>query len=293
MKARSAADLRLPERPLLDHAQTDSLESASRPAFSLVDAAPRALPPASNKSTVGMPRRVLQVTLFYVLLLHLGAMSLTWNLVCAALYPFLTRDQGVVVGRAAISSVYRGFWACAQWLGLMRIDCSALDVLSRDAGLIIAANHPSMLDALLIVSRVPRGICIMRSGLMRNPFLGAGARLARYIRNDPPRGMIRGCVSNLQAGGQLVLFPEGTRTIKSPINPFRPGITLIAHMAQVPIQTVIIESASPYLAKGWPIWRTPQFPVEFRLRLGERFAPEADHQGLLKRLEGYFADQLR
>jgi 1-acyl-sn-glycerol-3-phosphate acyltransferase len=238
-------------------------------------------------------RRWFQSVLFYVLLLHLGAMSLTWNLVCVVLYPFLSRDQGVVVGRAAISSVYRGFWTCAQWLGLMRVDYTALDVLSQDAGLIIAANHPSMLDALLVIARVPRGICIMRASLMRNPFLGAGARLARYIRNDPPRGMIRSCVANLKEGGQLVLFPEGTRTIRAPINPFRPGITLIAHMAQVPIQTVIIESHSPYLRKGWPIWRAPQFPVVFRVRLGQRFAPEADTHGQLKRLEAYFAEELR
>jgi 1-acyl-sn-glycerol-3-phosphate acyltransferase len=246
-----------------------------------------------TRSALSFLQRPLQVVLFYVLLLHLAAMSLTWNLVCLLLYPFLTRQQGVVIGRAAISSVYRGFWACAQWLGLMSIDYAALDVLDRDAGLIIAANHPSMLDAMLVIARVPRGICIMRANLMRNPFLGAGARLARYIRNDPPRGMIRSCIANLKAGGQLVLFPEGTRTVREPINPFRPGITLIAHMAQVPIQTVIIESDSPYLGKGWPIWRTPRFPVVFRARLGQRFAPEADHNGLLKRLEAYFADELR
>ena len=52
-------------------------------------------------------------------------------------------------------------------------------------------------------------------------------------------------------------------------------------MAQVPIQTVLIESESNYLGKGWPILRTPQFPVVVKLRLGRRFAPEADHQGLL------------
>jgi 1-acyl-sn-glycerol-3-phosphate acyltransferase len=237
-------------------------------------------------------KRLFQSMLFYVLLLHLGAMSLTWNLAALVLYPMLSRQQGTIVGRAAISSVYRGFWACANWLGLMRIDYTALDVLSRDAGLIIAANHPSMLDALLVVARVPRGICIMRASLMRNPFLGAGARLARYIRNEPPRGMIRSAVENLKAGGQLVLFPEGTRTIVAPINPFRPGLTLIAHMAQVPIQTVFIETPSPYLGKGWPIWRTPQFPVVFNVRLGQRFAPEADHMGLMKRLETYFATEL-
>ena len=238
-------------------------------------------------------RRLFQSVLFYVLLLHLGAMSLTWNFVCLLLYPFLTRRQGVVVGRAAISSVYRGFWTCAQWLGLMSIDYTALDALGRDGGLIIAANHPSMLDALLVIARVPRGICIMRASLMRNPFLGAGARLARYIRNDPPHGMIRNCVMNLQDGAQLVLFPEGTRTVCPPVNSFRPGVTLIAQMAKVPIQTVLIESESKYLAKGWPIWRTPEFPIVIRLRLGRRFAPEADHQGLLKRIEAYFAEELR
>lgn len=238
-------------------------------------------------------RRLFLRVMLYVLLLHLGAMSLTWNLVCLVLYPFLPRKQGLVIGRAAISSVYRGFWTCAQWLGVMRIDYTALDVLSHDAGLIIAANHPSMLDALLIVARVPRGVCIMRASLMRNPFLGPGARLARYILNDSPRRMIRSCVANLKEGGQLVLFPEGTRTIRAPINRFRPGITLIAYLAQVPIQTVIIEADTPYLGKGWPIWRAPEFPMVIRARLGQRFAPEADHQGLLERLEAYFAEELR
>lgn len=238
-------------------------------------------------------RRACQLALFYVLLFHLGAMSLTWNLACFLIHPFLPRRHAVVIGRAAISSVYRGFWACTQWLGLMRIDFGELDALQRDAGLIIAANHPSMLDALIVIARVPRGICIMRSTLMRNPFLGAGARLARYIRNDPTRGMVRGCVENLRAGGQLVLFPEGTRTLDAPINPFRPGLTLIAQRAEVPIQTVLIETGSPYLGKGWPIWRAPEFPVVVRVRLGRRFAPEADHHGLLQRIETYFVRELR
>ncbi len=230
--------------------------------------------------------------MFYVILLHLGMMSLTWGCVCLLLHPLLPRATGLALGRAAISSAYRGFWATAQRLGLMRIDFGALDALENDAGLIIAANHPSMLDAMLVVARVPRGICIMRSSLMRSPFLGAGARLARYIRNDPPRGMIRSCVENLKAGAQLVIFPEGTRTVRAPVNGFRPGLTLIAQRAGVPIQTVVIESDSPYLGKGWPIWKVPEFPVVFRLRLGRRFEPEDDHHGLMERIEAYFAGEL-
>ena len=44
--------------------------------------------------------------------------------------------------------------------------------------------------------------------------------------------MVRDAVACLKEGGQLVLFPEGTRTVRPPINPFKPGITLIAQLAQ-------------------------------------------------------------
>ena len=185
-------------------------------------------------------------------LVFLGTSSLLWNLLALPLYWLLPERAGRTLGRQGVAWLYGSFWRLATATGMLRLDSEALRPLRHEPGLVVVANHPSMLDAMLVVARVPRGICIMRAGLMQNPFLGAGARLARYIRNDPPRGMIRSAVRNLQAGGQLVLFPEGTRTVTPPINPFRPGMTLMAHMAQVPIQTVIIESASPYLGKGWP-----------------------------------------
>ena len=53
-----------------------------------------------------------------------------------------------------------------------------------------------MLDALLVVARLPRGVCVMKAELMRNIFLGGGARLARYIRNDVGRGMVRDAVAD-------------------------------------------------------------------------------------------------
>ncbi len=238
-------------------------------------------------------RDLLQTVLLYLLLVQLGLMSLLWNLASALLYPLLPARRGQALGRAAISHVYRKFWGIARISGLLKVDSTELDALRDETtGLIIAANHPSMLDALLIVAKLPQGVCVMKAELMRNIFLGAGARLARYIRNDSPRGMIRGAVANLREGAHLVLFPEGTRTVRRPINPFRPGITLIAQLAQVPIQTVIIETDSPYLGKGWPIWRRPALPVVFRLRLGQRFAPQADHAALLQRLERYFIEEL-
>jgi 1-acyl-sn-glycerol-3-phosphate acyltransferase len=237
--------------------------------------------------------RALLTLWLYVLLVWLGLISLAWNLVAFLVYPLLPRRLGQRFGRAGIAHGYRLYWRCSRASGLMRIDASDLRVLrGQPGGLIIAANHPTMLDALLIVAELPRSVCIMKAALMRNVFLGAGARLARYICNDTPRTMIRRAIESLREGGQLVLFPEGTRTESGRLNRFRPGITVIARRAGVPIQTVIIETHSPYLGKGWPLWRCPPLPIVFKLRLGERFEPQSDVAQSLDRLEAYFRKEL-
>jgi 1-acyl-sn-glycerol-3-phosphate acyltransferase len=236
--------------------------------------------------------RPLMLVLLWMQLLLLGLMSLAWNLVAVVLYPLLPRQRGLEVGRAGISRGYGLFWQIANASGLLKMDAKALDPLRDEPGLIVVANHPSMLDALMLVARLPRSACVMKASLIRNPFLGSGARLARYIRNDSPLGMVRHAVADLKAGGQLVLFPEGTRTTRRPINPFRPGFTVIAKMAGAPIQTVIIDTRSPYLGKGWPLWRLPPLPIEFSVRLGRRFEPAEDPAAQLREIEAYIAHEL-
>ncbi|MEO8281200.1 MAG: lysophospholipid acyltransferase family protein [Ideonella sp.] len=238
-------------------------------------------------------RKLVSTALLLTLLLGLGLVSLGWNLLAALLYPLLGERTGKRLGRQAISRCYRGFWAVAVASGILELESEALDALRDEPGLIIAANHPSMLDALILVARLPRSACIMKADLMKNIFLGAGARLARYIRNDSARGMVRGAVQDLRDGGQLVIFPEGTRTTQRPVNPFGSAAPLIAKLANAPIQTVFIDTNSPYLGKGWPIWRLPPLPIVFTIRLGERFAPAADAHDLQHRLERYFAAGVR
>lgn len=241
-----------------------------------------------------LPLQALLTLALFAVLLLLGVMSTIWNFVAMLLYPLLPRERGLVVGRAGIAYGYRLFWWLASLTGMIRLHAQSLDVLRDEpGGLIVVANHPSLLDALMLVARLPRSTCIMKASLMGNFFLGAGARLARYIRNDSPRSMIRLAVDDLKHGSQLVLFPEGTRTTQAPINDFRPGVTLIAKLAGVPIQTVFIDTDSPYLGKGWPIWKLPPLPIVFKVRMGERFAPSDDADALLKTLHEYLAQGVR
>lgn len=228
-----------------------------------------------------------------LLLLGLGVMSTAWNLVAIVLYPLLPRALGLRVGRAGIARGYRLFWAVARASGLLRMDATALRQLADERGLVIVANHPSLLDALMLVAQLPRSACVMKASLRRNPFLGPGARLARYIRNDSPRQMVHLAIDDLRAGGQLVMFPEGTRTTRAPINPFQGGFALIAKRAGVPVQTVFIDTTSPYLGKGWPLWRLPPLPIEFAVRLGRRFEPGPDLAASVQEIERYMAAGVR
>lgn len=227
------------------------------------------------------------------LLLALGLMSLCWNAVALLVRPLLPRERGERVGRTAISFGYAAFWWLARRSGLLRMDASALDGLATERGLIIAANHPSLLDALMLVARLPRSACIMKASLMRNPFLGPGARLAGYVYGESGTAIVRLAVRELRDGGQIVMFPEGTRSICRPMNPLRPGFTMIAKLARVPVQTVFIETTSPYLGKHWPLWRLPPLPIEFRVRLGRRFAPQDDEMAMLHEIEAHFSAGLR
>ena len=222
-------------------------------------------------------------------LLALALASTVFNVTAFVLYPLLPRATGRRLGRAGIANGYRGYWRFTRPFGLLRLDAEALDPLRDEAGLVIIANHPSLLDAMMLVARLPRSACVMKASLMRNPFLAAGALLARYIPNDSAHGMVRQAVADLREGGQLVMFPEGTRTTRAPINPFQPGFALMAKHAKVPIQTVFIDTRSPYLGKGWPLWRLPPLPIEFAVRLGRRFEPSADHEALAREVEAYFA----
>lgn len=235
---------------------------------------------------------VYEYAVFYGGLFALGLVCLHWSVVAVILYPLLPARVGRPLGRVVIMAAFRMFLAVLTLSGRFRFDLSALDTLRDEKELIIAPNHPSLWDVVLIASRLPDLACIMKNDIVNNIFLGAGARLARYIPNEPLRQMITIAAKDLERGSQLLLFPEGTRTVRQPIGPLKGSVGVIANRAQVPVQTVIIETDSLFLAKGWPVYKKPQLPMTYRIRLGRRFDPPASSAVFMAELEQYFANEL-
>jgi 1-acyl-sn-glycerol-3-phosphate acyltransferase len=199
---------------------------------------------------------------------------------------------GTAVGRRGIMGGFRLYSWSLSLTRTYRLDLRAIDTLKGGPPVILAPNHPSLIDALLILTRHPNLVCVMKSQLMKNVFLGSGSRLARFVRNDSPRQMVKESVAHLRAGGVLLLFPEGTRSTQWPINPLVASVGLIAKHAQVPVQTLVIETDSPFLSKGWPLFKRPELPITYRVRLGRRFDPPADVPAFTQQLEQYYRSSL-
>ncbi|MEO8171010.1 MAG: lysophospholipid acyltransferase family protein [Oxalobacteraceae bacterium] len=229
---------------------------------------------------------------FCVGLVWVGLLFLLWSLLALVLHPLLPAQSGCALGRLAIMAIFRLTLAGLTLSGRFHFDLRELDALRKDKSLIIVANHPSLWDVVLIASRLPDVACIMKAEILNNIFLGGGARLAHYISNASPRKMVVLAVQDLQRGSHLLLFPEGTRTVRHPIGPLRASVGVIAHRAKAPVQTVLIETDSPFLRKGWPLFKKPRLPVTFRVSLGKRFAQHENSAALMAELTRYFASQL-
>ena len=239
----------------------------------------------------GLHRVYEQLALWFGLAL-LGAISLTWSTLSVPLYYVLPKRWADPLGRWAITRGFRLYLGALSGVGACRFDLTALDTLRTDGPLIIAPNHPCLLDAVMVISRLPNMACIMKADIVDNIFLGAGARLAGYIRNDAQLSMIKQSVAELKNGSHLLIFPEGTRTTRWPVNVCKGTTALISARARVPIQTVFIETDSPYLIKGWPLFRRPAMPITYRVRLGRRFDPPEKAGAFTEKLERYFIDEL-
>lgn len=229
---------------------------------------------------------------FVAILLVLGVSILAASAFSAVMARVLPPRLRAPCGQAVIQGGCRFVLGCMRATRLVHLDLSALDALRHERGLVIAPNHPSLLDVLLVASRVPRVVCIAKATLWDNPVLGCSARLAGYLRNDAPLPLVRRAGAALRGGSNLLIFPEGTRTDCLPVGRFKGGFALMARNAGTAVQTLFIEADTGYLRKGWPILRKPPLPLVYRVRLGQRFTADGPLDAVVARLEAYYAAEL-
>jgi 1-acyl-sn-glycerol-3-phosphate acyltransferase len=226
------------------------------------------------KTTV---KRLFQVIAFYACLALMGGIFLAGTVLCGGTALLLPRTKAVRVSRRITSTVFNAYLNICQALGLMRLDLRALDALNEhvkqgQTPLVIAANHPSLIDIVLLTARVYTCTCIAKDSLMRHPVLGISARANEYISNASLTPMLKKAIASVAAGSHVLVFPEGTRThldVQTAINALGGSASIIAKRARTNIQLVYIQTNSGFLGVRWPLLKCPVFPILYTVRLGE------------------------
>jgi 1-acyl-sn-glycerol-3-phosphate acyltransferase len=121
---------------------------------------------------------------------------------------------------------------------------------------------------------------------------GAGARLACCIRYEPPRPMLTSAVEELARGGSVLLFPERTRTVESPIDPLKASAAIVAKHTTVPVPTPILEQGGAPLINRRSLFQHLSLPITCRVRPGRRVEPAQDSRVLNDGIGRYVLGQL-
>jgi 1-acyl-sn-glycerol-3-phosphate acyltransferase len=151
-----------------------------------------------------------------------------------------------------------------------------------------------LLDALFLIAHLPPAACVMRADLLGNPAMCGSALLAGYVTNDSGPAFVRQGIEKIRSGGNLLIFPEGTRTINPPLNRFKHGFAMVAARSQAAVQTVLVEYHGTHLSKGVSLFSPSEAPLHFVLRAGERFLPEPAETPpeFSRRVEAWFREEL-
>jgi 1-acyl-sn-glycerol-3-phosphate acyltransferase len=227
------------------------------------------------------------------------------GLLAITLLPLLALAPGHKRGRVQflIHAVFRFYIEMLQLLGLLRLEVEGLERLDHGGGRMIVANHPSLLDVVMLMALIPKTQCIVKAELWNHRLLGGLMRRAGYIRNDlDPEEMVVACRAALDAGNSLIVFPEGTRSLPGTLPHFRRGFASLATLTGAPIQPVFISCEPATLFKGEPWWRIPTKRPVYRLVVDECLAPDWSvrypcrsiaARKIVEMLEVYYAEKLQ
>ena len=181
-------------------------------------------------------------------------------------------DARHVLAQRLIHRCFRAFERLGNVLHLFEVRDSGLEHL-RSGGALVVSNHPTILDVVFLVARMPQADCIVKLGAWRNPFLRGIVSVAGYIANADGPAVIDACAQRLRAGRSLIVFPEGTRSPVGGLGDFRRGAARVALQSQCLVVPVTITCTPPCLAKGQHWWGVQAQRMVFTLDVGTPVHP--------------------
>lgn len=181
------------------------------------------------------------------------------------------------IARQLIQRCFRCFIVLMRVLGVLDYRFKHVGRLQRP-GLLVLANHPSLIDVVFLLAHMPHADCIVKGRLANNPFTRGPIRAAGYITNDDPEAVLAAAKASLERGNSLVLFPEGTRTAPQRPIKFRRGGANIALRSGTDITPVLISCTPATLTKGEPWYRIPAHKVQVDLRVLDDLPVNTDNQ---------------
>ncbi|QLF95086.1 1-acyl-sn-glycerol-3-phosphate acyltransferase [Pseudomonas sp. ABC1] len=174
--------------------------------------------------------------------------------------------------RATVSRVFLLFARFMYHSGTFTYEVQGIERLGRPGQLVIA-NHPSLIDVVMLIAFIRDSNCVVKQSLWDNPCMRGPIRAAGYISNDGSLDMLDKAAGALQDGETLVVFPEGTRTTPGQNPEFHRGAAAIAVRGARVVTPVVITVTPTTLTKAEPWYSIPARRFHFRLRVGEDIDP--------------------
>jgi len=145
------------------------------------------------------------------------------------------------------SRVFAVTWAkIASLLTRMRVAVEGAEHAQRNRSYVVASNHQSMFDILVIYGWLKLDLkWVMKAELRKIPAIGIGCEKAGHIfvqRRNPKQAAqaITDALARLGEGIGILFFPEGTRSPDGRLLPFKKGAFRTAIDQQLPLLPVTV-----------------------------------------------------